>query len=49
MKKEQQVIITANTYDVNKYLENGWLVVSVTPNHTGAFTNWCFVIERDKK
>lgn len=30
---EQKFIITDSPYDVNEFLENGWKVVSVTPQH----------------
>jgi hypothetical protein len=50
MKKEQKVIITSFDTDVNRFLDEGWTVVSVTSSHANtSFVKFCFVIERDKK
>lgn len=34
MRKEQKFLITDSQYDVQKYLDMGWHVVSVTAQHT---------------
>ena len=34
MKKEQKFIITDSQYDVQNYLDKGWVIVSVTAQHT---------------
>jgi hypothetical protein len=41
----QQVLIASNHYEVNKMIEKGWRVTSVTANdNTGQF---CFILERN--
>lgn len=34
MKKEQKFIITDSQYDVQNLLDKGWLIISVTAQHT---------------
>ena len=48
--KENKVVITSVESDVNKWLEQGWLVKTVISNHAdnGSWTKWCFVLEKDK-
>jgi hypothetical protein len=45
---EQKVIMTKSQADINDWLEKGWKVISVTPQHVGTNTSgcFCFVIER---
>ena len=56
--KKQLVVITSYESDVNKYLETGWKVVSVTAQHIsndggnirfGRTVNggFCFIIEKE--
>lgn len=33
MKKEQKFLIIENPREVNEWLDNGWEVISVTPQH----------------
>jgi len=47
MKKEQKVIISNSTFEVNSYLDKGWKIVSVTPSHSQSGNYFCFVIERE--
>ena len=50
MKKEQKVIISDYANDVNRYLEEGWTVISVTGSHGNtSISKFCFVLEREKK
>lgn len=50
--KEHKVVITNVSEIVNGYLRDGWVVVSVTPQHvsTGGGShlhgNFCFVLKR---
>lgn len=48
MMKEQKVIITDYPNDINVYLDKGWIVVNISPNHAGTYAKWCFVIENQK-
>jgi hypothetical protein len=55
---EQKVMITDSQYDVQKVLDNGWKVVSVTAQHvsnssggqtyntTTNYGKFCFILER---
>lgn len=42
---KNKVIITDNEAGINSWLDQGWLVKSVTTNHIGNWEKWCFVIE----
>ena len=54
---EQKIIISDSQYDVQKLLDNGWKVISVTAQHVsiggGSYTTnngkFCFILERDKQ
>lgn len=49
---EQKVIITDSQYDIQSYLDKGWIVVSVTAQHVASSSSYvtngkfCFVLER---
>lgn len=48
---EQKVIITKSTSTINDWLDKGWKIESVTPQHI-ASSSWnegafCFVISRE--
>jgi hypothetical protein len=47
---KQKVVITKLQADINHWLENGWRVISVTPQHVGTNPcgSFCFVIEKEK-
>ena len=34
--KEQKLLITDSTYDVNEWLDKGWEVISVTAQHVSS-------------
>jgi hypothetical protein len=50
--KEHKVIITTDSYDINRYILDGWYVLSVTAQHVSAGAGsylkgaFCFVLER---
>mgnify|MGYP000334788939 CR=1 FL=1 len=45
--KEQRVLITDSSYDVNSYLEKGWEIISVTASHK-TYNCFCFVIQKQQ-
>lgn len=53
--KEQKIIITRDDFEINREIEHGWLVKSVTAQHcsTGSPTlmygYFCFVLEKKIK
>lgn len=55
--KEQKVVITDSSYDINKDLQNGWKIVfQPTAQHVATANSYstlsgkfCFVLERDKQ
>lgn len=50
--EEHRVVITSHESNINTYLKDGWLVVSVTPQivstggHSHLESNFCFVIKK---
>jgi hypothetical protein len=51
---DYKVIITKDEYEINKFLQVGWLIDSVTPQRvsTGGLSHlygdFCFVLKREK-
>ena len=43
---EQIVLIESDQYDVNKMIDKGWKVTSVTANHHNG--KFCFILEKQK-
>jgi hypothetical protein len=39
----QTVLVTTSHHDVNKMIEKGWKITSVTANHHNG--NFCFILE----
>jgi hypothetical protein len=50
--KEQKVIISDEDFKIQRYIQEGWLIVSVTAQHVSAgagyaqYGKFCFVLER---
>jgi hypothetical protein len=43
---EQIVLVTTSHHDVNKMIEKGWKITSVTANHHNG--KFCFILEKQK-
>ena len=53
MIKEQKLLIVNSVSEVNDYLENGWEIISVTPQHLSpnpitSFGYFAIVIQKQK-